>query len=128
MEALPFLMLGVLVSAAIQVYLWDAAIARWTPRQPVLAAIFGALLGIGFPVCECGSVPTSRRLVQKGAPVATGLAFMLAAPVINPVVIISTYVAFGNWTFVAWRVGLTLVMAVAIAVIFSAHPMPMALL
>src|SRR5215207_8925596 len=78
MEALPFLMIGVLVSAALQVFVSDAAVARFTPRQPLLAALFGALLGMGFPVCECGSVPTSRRLIQEGAPVATGLAFMLA--------------------------------------------------
>lgn len=128
MEAVPFLMIGVLVSAALHVYVSDTAIARLTPRHPALAALFGALLGIGFPVCECGSVPTSRRLMQKGAPVATGLAFMLAAPVINPVVIISTYVAFGSWSMVAWRVGLTLVIAVVVAVIFSAHPSPRVLL
>jgi uncharacterized protein len=128
LEALPFLLIGVAVSAALNVFVSDATVARWTPRHPVPAAVFGACLGLAFPVCECGSVPTSRRLVQKGAPLATGLGFMLAAPVINPVVIASTYVAFESWAIVAWRLGLTLAIAVAVAVIFSLHPNPAAVL
>jgi hypothetical protein len=116
-EALPFLMAGVLVSSAIHFYVSSDAIQRYTPRNPVLAAMSGAVLGMAFPVCECGSIPAARRLLSKGAALPTGIAFALAAPVINPVVIISTFVAFASWQMVAWRVGLTFAIAVIIALL-----------
>ncbi|KAB8144831.1 permease [Chloroflexia bacterium SDU3-3] len=117
-EALPFLLAGVVVSAAIELYLTPERIQRAAPRGALGAALLGALLGLAFPVCECGAVPAARRLMQKGAHPALGIAFVLAAPVVNPVVIISTAVAFVGtlgWGFVAWRVGLTLVVAMAVA-------------
>lgn len=117
-EALPFLLAGVVVSAAIDLYLTPERIQRAMPCGALGAALLGALLGLAFPVCECGAVPAARRLMQKGAHPALGIAFVLAAPVVNPVVIISTAVAFAGtlgWGFVAWRVGLTLAIAVAVA-------------
>jgi uncharacterized membrane protein YraQ (UPF0718 family) len=128
-EAVPFVLLGVLVSAAIHLFVGEATIARLSPRQPLAASLVGALLGLVFPVCECGVVPVCRRLVQKGAPLSLGVALLLAAPVINPVVIASTWVAFGgDWRIVAWRVGLTLLIAVVIGAVFALHPAPARLL
>lgn len=117
-EALPFLLAGVVVSAVIDLYLTPERIQRAVPRGALGAAALGALLGLAFPVCECGAVPAARRLMQKGAHPALGIAFVLAAPVVTPVVIISTAVAFAGtlgWGFVAWRVGLTVLIAVAVA-------------
>ena len=96
-EALPFLLAGVLVSSAIHLYVSAAQVQRWSPRNPLLAAIAGSILGLAFPVCECGSIPTARRLIAKGAALPAGIAFVLAAPVINPVVLAATFVAFGSW-------------------------------
>lgn len=121
-EALPFLLAGTLVSAAIHLFVSQERIQRLTPRNPVLAAISGALLGLAFPVCECGSIPTARRLMTKGSTMPTGIAFALAAPVINPVVLVSTYVAFGSWSMVAWRAGLTLLFAVIVALLVGSAP------
>jgi hypothetical protein len=116
-EALPFLMAGVLVSSAIHFYVSSDTIQRYTPRNPVLAAMSGAVLGLAFPVCECGSIPAARRLLSKGAALPTGIAFALAAPVINPVVLISTFVAFASWEMVAWRAGLTFAIATIVALL-----------
>jgi len=116
-EALPFLMAGVLVSSAIHFYVTPERVRRLTPRNPLLAALAGSLLGLAFPVCECGSIPATRRLLAKGTALPAGIAFALAAPVINPVVIISTFVAFGGWQMVAWRAGFTILIAVAVAVV-----------
>jgi uncharacterized membrane protein YraQ (UPF0718 family) len=128
-EAVPFVLLGVLVSSALHLFVGEELVARLTPRQPVLAGLTGGLLGLVFPVCECGVVPVCRRLVQKGAPLSLGVALLLAAPVVNPVVIASTWVAFGgDWRIVAWRVGLTLAIAVAIGSIVALHPEPRRLL
>ena len=100
-EAVPFLLAGSVVSGLIEVYLKREALFRLIPRQPVVAALMGASMGLLFPVCECGVVPVTRRLYQKGLPVSVGIAFLLAAPVINPIVILSTYAAFG-WGPILW--------------------------
>jgi uncharacterized protein len=118
-EALPFLLAGVLVSSAIHLFVSDTQVRRWTPRNPFLAAVAGSLLGLAFPVCECGSIPAARRLIAKGAGLPAGIAFVLAAPVINPVVLIATYVAFGSWEMVVWRAGLTLIVAVIVALLLG---------
>ena len=84
----------------------------------LLASLVGASMGLAFPVCECGVVPVTRRLYQKGLPVSVGIAFLLAAPVINPVVILSTYAAFG-WGPILWgRILFTFVIAFVIGLIF----------
>jgi hypothetical protein len=128
-EAAAFLLLGVLMSAFIQVFVTAEMLERWVPRNRVGATLMGAFMGMVFPVCECGSVPAARRLMTKGAPVPLGVAFLLAAPVVNPVVIASTWVAFGGdpW-IVGGRVGLTILIAATIALVFSFHPAPRTLL
>lgn len=121
-EAAPFLLLGSLASGLIAVFVTPDDIARLIPRNKVLATLIGALLGIIFPVCECGVVPVVRRLYQKGLPLSAGIAFLLGAPVLNPVVIASTYAAFG-FTPVFWaRIGFTLLVAVAVGLVFTAQP------
>jgi len=94
-EALPFALLGAAVSAAIEVFVpdrWFAAIAR----LPLPLQIPGvALAGLAMPVCECGSVPVARRLILRGVHPSAAIAFMLAAPILNPIVLASTWVAYG---------------------------------
>ena len=95
-EALPFILLGALVSAAIEVYVPDRTFDRLA-RLPAALQIPGAAFGgLAFPVCECGSVPVARRLIARGLHPGAGLAFMLAAPILNPIVIFSTVVAYGG--------------------------------
>jgi uncharacterized membrane protein YraQ (UPF0718 family) len=93
-EALPFVLLGALVSALLEVFVPDKAfaiVARLPLRLQVPCA---AVAGFAMPVCECGSVPVARRLMLRGVHPAAGLAFMLASPIINPIVLISTAVAY----------------------------------
>jgi uncharacterized membrane protein YraQ (UPF0718 family) len=95
-EALPFILLGALVSAAIGVYVPDRVFDR-IGRLPLALQVPGAALGgLAFPVCECGSVPVARRLIVRGVHPAAGIAFMLAAPVMNPIVLLSTWVAYSG--------------------------------
>ena len=115
-EALPFVLLGALVSAAIEVYVPDRTfdrIARLPAWRQIPAAALG---GLAFPVCECGSVPVARRVIARGLHPGAGLAFMLAAPILNPIVILSTVVAYGGrglaFEMAAGRVVLGLLLAV----------------
>src|ERR1700674_2541199 len=94
-EALSFLLLGTLISGLIGVFVNKEDMTRLVPRNVIAATLVGSVLGFLFPVCECGVVPVTRRLYQKGLPVSVGITFLLAAPVMNPIVIASTYAAFG---------------------------------
>ncbi|MFM7465439.1 MAG: permease [Cyanobium sp.] len=93
-EALPFLLIGVVIATAAR---WLAPGGRWLrqlPSHPLLGPLTGAGLGLALPACECGNVPVARRLLAAGAPVGTALGFLFAAPVLNPIVLASTWAAF----------------------------------
>lgn len=110
LEALPFILLGVLASSLIRVLIRDEWIAKFAPRNGIAGVIVGSLLGLFFPVCDCGVMPVARSLLCKGVPIQTAFAYLLTAPVINPVVILATALAFQwNWRLVALRVSGTLV-------------------
>lgn len=94
LEALPFMLLGVLVSSALQSFVSEAALARLIPRNPLLGVLCACLLGIVLPVCECGMIPVVRRLLRKGMPAYIGTTYVLAAPIVNPVTVLATYSAF----------------------------------
>lgn len=103
-EALPFVTLGVLISGIIQIFVTEEMIAKIMPKNKILAVIFACFLGILFPSCECGIVPIVSRLVSKGVPISAGVAFMLSAPIINPVVLFATFIAFGSdWKIALYR-------------------------
>jgi uncharacterized membrane protein YraQ (UPF0718 family) len=121
-EAVPFLLLGSVVAGLITEFVSADDIARFFPRNKVLGAFAGSLLGLLFPVCECGVVPVVRRLYQKGFPLSAGISFLLAAPVINPVVIASTYAAFGNSPIFWGRIIFTLIIAFGVGLVFSVQP------
>jgi len=121
-EAAPFLLLGVIVSGLISVFVTADDIARFVPRNKILATAMGALLGMIFPVCECGVVPVTRRLYQKGFPISAGVAFLLGAPVLNPIVIASTYAAFGIGPIFWSRIGFTFLIAAGVGMVFLAQP------
>lgn len=119
-EAVPFLLAGALASGFVEVFVRPAALARLIPRQPVLAALAGAALGLALPVCECGIVVVVRRLLAKGLPLRVGVAFLLAAPVVNPIVFASTLTAFGAGRMLLARFALSFIIAAAIALLFGA--------
>jgi hypothetical protein len=119
-QALPFLVLGVGISAAIAAFVPPGAIVRLLPRRPVFAVPIAAAAGAALPGCECGSVPIAGRLVARGAPAAAALAFLLSAPAINPVVLVATAVAFpGRPEMVVARFLASLLAATAVGLIWS---------
>ena len=111
LESLPFLLLGVAIAALARWLVPQAAWVRRLPRNPLLAPVVGALLGFALPACECGNVPVARRLLASGAPLGTGFGFLFAAPVLNPIVLASTWAAFPDqpWLLVARPLGAFLI-------------------
>ena len=118
-EALPYLLIGTCISGIVEVFLDREQLIRFVSTRSFRAAVTGALMGLVFPVCECGVIPLARRLFHKGLPLSAGVAFLLAAPVLNPIVIFSTAAAFGWGPMLLWRVGFTLLVAVIVGLIFS---------
>ncbi len=119
-EALPFLLLGVLFSSVLLLFVDEQKLLSIVPRNAVLAALVGSLIGFLFPVCECGNIPVARRLLMKGAPTAVAIGYLLAAPTVNPIVFWATWVAFRDQPEIVFlRVIFSLVVAVTVAVIFS---------
>lgn len=121
-QALPFLVLGVTVSGAIAAWVSPAALARALPARPALAVPVAAAAGVALPGCECGSVPIAGRLVDRGVASAPALTFMLAAPAVNPVVLVATAVAFpGRPVVVLARFVASLLAACAVGLAWAAR-------
>ncbi|MBP2334276.1 permease [Saccharothrix coeruleofusca] len=93
-QAMPFLVLGVLISGAIAAFVPASALRRLLPSRTALAVPVAGVAGVALPGCECASVPVARRLMQQGVAPAVALSFLLAAPAVNPIVLVSTFVAF----------------------------------
>jgi uncharacterized membrane protein YraQ (UPF0718 family) len=116
LEAIPFVLLGVLVSSFILVFVSEDKIERILPKHPLAAIIPAVLLAAFFPICECAIIPVVKRLIQKGMPSHIGIIFLIVTPIVNPIVFLSTYLAFRMSPAVVYgRMGL----AIGVAVIAS---------
>lgn len=115
LEALPFILLGVIVSSLLQLFVSEQTIRRMIPKNPILGILFACLLGVIFPICECGIVPIIRRLLQKGMPLYIAAVMIAAGPIINPVVFVATWMAFRSRPELVYsRMGLAFIVAAAI--------------
>ena len=123
-ESVPFLLIGGLMSGIIEVFVPARWMTTFLPKRPVLAILVSGLLGIVFPMCECGVVPVIRRLMKKGLPVSCAVAYLLASPVVNPIVAVSTFVAFRRpeqhpWQTTSYRLALSYLVATTVAFVVS---------
>lgn len=133
-EALPFIVLGAIIAGILEEMLPQRLVARLLPRNRVLSILCGGMLGIIFPMCECGIIPVMRRLLRKGLPLSCCTAYLLAGPIVNVVVMLSTYAAFsgmedavdskgqslhqmGSWWMMGFRVGIGYLVAVGTSLI-----------
>lgn len=118
LEGVPFILMGVALSGLIDVFLPPRVLARILPRNAAAGILMGGALGAVLPMCECGIVVVIRRLLQKGLPLSNAMAYMLAAPVVSPIVAFSTYAAFrgqGPLEMMLCRIGLSFAVAVIMA-------------
>jgi uncharacterized membrane protein YraQ (UPF0718 family) len=122
-EALPFLLIGVLIASAAR---WFSPGGRWLrrlPSHPLLGPLAGAGLGFALPACECGNVPVARRMLVGGAPLGAALGFLFAAPVLNPIVLAGTWAAFPDqpWLLLARPLG-AVALALGLALLLRLLP------
>ena len=95
-EALPFVLIGSIISGFIDVYITPDRVHAFLPQNKILRILFGTFVGFIFPSCECGIVPIVNRFLEKKVPTYTAVPFLATAPIINPIVLFATYTAFGN--------------------------------
>jgi len=123
-QGFPFILIGSFVSAIIQIYISKERFIRLFPRNSFLSCIIAAFAGLLFPICDCGTIPVVKGLIRKNVPIAAGITFMLAAPIVNPIAIISTIYAFqGMKSIVIYRViaGIIISISVGLIVQFSSR-------
>ena len=96
LEAIPFLLLGALISAIIEEFVSEERISKMIPKNRVLGSLAGIFLGLFIPACDCAVIPIAMRLKKKKVPTNVIVSFMLASPIISPVVLLSTFFAFGE--------------------------------
>jgi uncharacterized membrane protein YraQ (UPF0718 family) len=117
LEGVPFLLLGSLISGLIDVFVSSDRIQRLMPKNAGAAIGISGLLGLVFPMCECGSVIVIRRFLKKGLPLSSAVTYMLAAPIVNPLVALSTLAAFKGqspWVMTSLRLSIGYLVAIAV--------------
>ncbi len=124
-ESLPFLLLGALISSIIETYVSNETIAKIIPKNQIFGSIVGVFLGFFLPACDCAVIPVSKRLLKKKVPINVAISFMLASPIINPVVLLSTYYAFYNtnpeifWLRLILGICVALIIGIIMGIIFN---------
>ena len=124
-EGAPFLLLGALISGFVDVFVSSERITKLLPSRPAPAIFLAGLLGLIFPICECGSVIIVRRFIRKGMPLSVATCYMLAAPIVSPIVALSTFKAFTGqnpWLMLSLRLGFGYAIAVLVGLIV--HQLP----
>lgn len=125
LEGIPFLLLGAIISGLVDAFVSPERLARILPKNPLAAVVTSGLLGLLFPMCECGSVVVIRRFLRKGLPVGCAVTYMLGAPIVSPVVALSTFAAFRGQhplEVTLMRLGLGFLIAVCVGLIFQRFP------
>lgn len=124
-QAMPFVLVGALAAAVIEVFVPISVFERIGRLPRPLRLPAAAFAGMAFPICECGSVPVARQLMLRGLPPSAAVTFMLAAPVMNPIVIVSTIYAYAGrdvlWTMVLGRAGLGLLVSMSVGWVLGAR-------
>lgn len=125
LESLPFILLGSLISSIIEVFVSNDKIAKLIPKNKILGSIVGVLLGFFIPACDCAVIPVSKRLLKKKVPINVAISFMLASPIINPIVLLSTYTAFYKtnpeifWYRLIFGIIMSLIIGIILGIIYK---------
>lgn len=123
LQAVPFTLIGVLVSAAVETWVTAGFIEKHMPRSTAEGFLIALLAGVMVPVCDCVVVPTFSRLVARKLPIACAVTFLCAVPAVNPVVLLATWFAFADIpSIVVIRVALGIAIALLVGLSFVIVP------
>ena len=118
LEGIPFIFLGSLISAFIELFISEDTIIKIFSRNKIISTIVAVVLGFFIPICDCATIPLARALMKKNIPISTVVTFILAAPIVNPIAIMSTIYAFPNMNeIVYFRVAIGIFVAITVGLI-----------
>ena len=117
LEGLPFLLIGSIVSAIIQLFITEEMIQKVLPKNQIISLLIASIVGIIMPICECAIIPVTKSLIRKKVPIKIAITFMLSVPILNPIVIMSTYYAFNDIKIVLIRFLGGIILSITIGVI-----------
>ena len=120
-----WLVIGVLVSAAIEVLMPAAWIGEIDETGGILLSSLAALL-VSLPlyVCAVASVPIAGALVAKGLPAGAALVFLMAGPATNVATIGAIYRTFGRRVFAIYLATIV-IGSFGLALLFDAVAQPL---
>jgi len=118
-EGFSFILIGSLISGTIEVLIPEEKFKKLFSQNRFVSAITGSFLGFLFPVCSCGEIPVSRRLIKKGIPTSGGISYLLATAIINPITLFSTYLAFSSGKIVFGRFLIAFICSVFVGILIS---------
>ncbi len=124
-EGVPFMFIGTLISGFVDAFVSPETLTKIQPRSPLAAIALSGVLGVVFPMCECGVIPVIQRMIRKGLPVSCALTYLLAAPIVNPIVALSTFAAFRGQSpalVMSLRLGMGFAVAVVCGLVIQALP------
>lgn len=120
LEGLPFILIGAIASAVIQLFTTEEIIKKVIPKNKFIAVIIASLAGLFMPICECAIIPITKSLIKKKVPIGIAIIFMLSVPIVNPIVILSTLYAFNNFKIVIIRLIGGIITAITVGLIVEA--------
>jgi uncharacterized protein len=121
--AIPFLVIGVILSTIVALYINSSSILKYKSKNTFISHIQVMFIGMALPVCECGNIPLAKRLSVVGFKPSEVITFMLAAPILNPIVLFTTLEAFNlDKNIAIIRIVSGAVIALIVGLLFSTHP------
>ncbi len=122
-EAFPFILIGVFISSILQIFIPSRILESIFTKNKAIGFLTAMFAGVIFPVCDCATVPVAARFIKKGVPVPIAVTFLLSAPIVNPIVILSTLYAFPGYPSIAiYRVLTGLLTALLTGILFQVLP------
>jgi len=89
-----FLGISTLVGIVFE-YVSDDTLKRWLSRKGLLGNFLGATLGAVTPFCSCSTIPMTVGLLRAGVPFGATMSFVLASPLLNPIILTMFWVLLG---------------------------------
>ena len=81
-----FLGISTIVALALM-YLPQEKTKKWMSGRGLWGNFVGALIGALTPFCACSTIPMTLGFLEAGAPFGTIMSFVIASPLLNPIIL-----------------------------------------
>lgn len=93
---LTLLFLGIsTIVALVLMYIPQQQLRQWLTRRGIWGNFLGAVVGSLTPFCACSTIPMTLGMLNAGAPFGPVMSFVIASPLLNPIIISMVWVLMG---------------------------------